>query len=435
MSTLTWWKCDYNNCDTLNHPKWVNCHKCFKTATKLPPLDQIMYEQKLLFDGFIRMKIISTINITDKLGISKLMTIDVINLCNKYYISNIETMLHEVPENMNPNDREWYDHEANKQDKEIYKIDFISYQSFAEHHNYFIAYKLYSLLIQTDPTDPEFHHSLAAVAEKWNLKDTAMAEYKLAIELDTDNNRYRYNYGLYLQSQEKYSLSLDQFIKAAETDPDNAEYAMELGYTYGALIENDKAKEYFQRAIEMEPDSAWFHGEFAYFLSENMADLDAAKVHFEKAIELDDEYASVYFDYARMMRDYVRDYNKAEEYYLKAVEINPHSHAINGSYGYLLHLMGRKEEAREYMEVQRNLDDKKQNKNNWTWFYYGLVCRATDESIGDESLLKALEDTSSKLECEKVVFRLSRIKSGDIENIDYYEKFEKMVVAKLNEFS
>ena len=51
---------------------------------------------------------------------------------------------------------------------------------------------------------------------------------------------------------------------------------------------------------------------------------------------------------------------------MKAIELNTDARAIDSSYAYLLHLMGENERSKEYIEIQRNLDDKKKDKNTWT---------------------------------------------------------------------
>ena len=211
MYKLTWWQCD--NCDTLNHPTWVNCKKCFKTATKLPLLDQIIYEQQLLFDGFIRTMKKLTI---DKTIPSELSDMEVINLCNEYYTSDIKFMLQTVPKNMDVDDRKWYNNQATKQQKEIYVINFVATQYLYEHANNLIAYKLFTLLIHLEPDDADLHHSLATAAERLNVAEIAATEYELTINLDDIDAQYWFDYGTYLQSQGEYSLSLDHIIKAVE---------------------------------------------------------------------------------------------------------------------------------------------------------------------------------------------------------------------------
>ena len=81
---FAWWKCE--DCNIENYSSWVNCHKCFKTATQLPPLEAIEHEQKLLFDGFMRTEVLNNLNHT----IIKIFTTDVINLCDKFYCIVLE---------------------------------------------------------------------------------------------------------------------------------------------------------------------------------------------------------------------------------------------------------------------------------------------------------------------------------------------------------
>ena len=89
-----------------------------------------------------------------------------------------------------------------------------------------------------------------------------------------------------------------------------------------------------------------------------------------------------------MLRNNLRDYEQAEKYYLKCLEIDDiDCGTVNGSYGYLLYLMGDIEKAKEKILLQLDKDKRNREENKWPWFYHGLVFDQDDKR--EVSLMKA----------------------------------------------
>ena len=74
---LSLWKCEY--CDLNNFPENKQCQACFNNATRLSPIGRIMYDQDLLFHGYVRLRILAHLNVT-------LIPYDVMNVCKLFYI-------------------------------------------------------------------------------------------------------------------------------------------------------------------------------------------------------------------------------------------------------------------------------------------------------------------------------------------------------------
>ena len=88
-----------------------------------------------------------------------------------------------------------------------------------------------------------------------------------------------------------------------------------------------------------------------------------------------------------MWRDFAKDFEKAEIYYLKALEIDHNTPAINGSYGYLLYLMGDYEKAMKYIEKELKIN----KRNKWAYFYHGLLNKIQgNDEIAEKELLRAI---------------------------------------------
>ena len=85
---LSSWKCEH--CDLFNPSERIKCQACFNKQTKSSPLDQIMHEQDLLFNGFMRTEIVNQITQ------SNIMTTDVINVCHQFFELNIFTLMKET---------------------------------------------------------------------------------------------------------------------------------------------------------------------------------------------------------------------------------------------------------------------------------------------------------------------------------------------------
>ena len=238
----------------------------------------------------------------------------------------------------------------------------------------------------------------------------------------------RFNYGQFYNDIGEYGLGLEQFAKALELAPDMSLCYRQCGVCHTFLNQNAKAEELLLKAIELEPDNAQHHSEYAVFMGSNMKMLDVAKEHFEKAIKLDPDEGAIYFDYGKLCRDYLRDYKLAEKLFLKCIEINDlYITRMNGDYAYLLYLMGRLDDAKMYMDVQMDrMNLATYYGRIWTHFYNGLIYRGSTK----ESLEKAVESTNTKPLYEYVMIRLKDIKVNDVANVDYYDKFENLLIAE-----
>ena len=89
-------------------------------------------------------------------------------------------------------------------------------------------------------------------------------------------------------------------------------------------------------------------------------------------------------------------YKTFDTFTIQCLEIVPMNAEISYSYGHLLYLMGKYEQALEYIEI-----DIKLRKKKWKYFYQGLVYQAIgDKETSDEALLKAVESIQTREESE-----------------------------------
>ena len=432
-------------------------------CTQSIQLDDILHQQNLLFDGFVRTEILNNLSNV----FQKLLTQDVIKLCSTFYELNIKLL------SKNKNEAEGLHIFAKKCTK---------------NNEYFIAHKIMQLLIRYYPNKAIYYHTYAEILSCYNLMDEADTAYQTAISIAPNNKQYIYNYGLFLQKQKKYRLALAQFINS-----DDAEYIFQRAICHTKLNNFESAKECFIKAIELAPHSssmkvqygkllklhgmykqaldmffvaikeqitagAFLHiaecydylkdnyyadeyylkaieidggkaqrycGSYARYLCSVIGDLDESKKYYMKAIEIEPDNAMAYSEYAWMLRDFMRDYAESEKHYLKALEIDSQSRRINGAYGYLLCLMGQYEKARERMDI--GLDEKEKLYPN---FYRGLIHKMLgNDELAEREILKYVEFLRPMPVRMKHIHLkyMTVIRENDELSKEYWDRFEKLV--------
>ena len=294
---------------------------------------------------------------------NNLTPVDIINLCIKFYEIDIKS----------PST-------ANELKSLIWE--------FMNNKEYYMACEIGKLSITFYPNNANYHAYYGNALAYWNLPDAAEMEYLSIVELHPESGDSWYTYGLMLQINRKYELALMQIKRAIEIEPSNAKYILACATVY-----------------------------------ENLKDYMKAANLFTKAIEIDPKDMNSYYEYATMLRDKVRDYPESERYYLKALEINDVSdRGTNGSYGYLLYLMGEYNKGIKYVEIELALHPRKY----WAHFYHGLLHKVLgNKELSEKALLKAIEFAPGNK--EGILVHLEVLKKNDSMNLEYYERFEKQI--------
>ena len=174
-----------------------------------------------------------------------------------------------------------------------------------------------------------------------------------ALETNSAGAHAYYEYGIMLQvNMRRYKDALKQYLAALEFDPNSAKCMVQSAICYEILQDDDKANEYYIRAIdkcEDEEEEVKCLNWYGMFLRDDVHKYEEAKECFVKAIEIGPDDQNSYYQYARLLRDYIGDYEEAERCYIKCIEMDPKKQGVNGSYGYLLYLMGKYAKALEYI--------------------------------------------------------------------------------------
>jgi tetratricopeptide (TPR) repeat protein len=120
---------------------------------------------------------------------------------------------------------------------------------------------------------------------------------------------------------------------------------------YAAALEN------FQGAIQLDPDfAAAYAGKadakmFLYWDTGSHDDIAQARLAISRAIELDPESSYAHSLLCRIRATYDWDFRGAEPECRRAVELDPKNHEARRELAFLMNAMGRRDEAREEMEI------------------------------------------------------------------------------------
>ena len=306
----------------------------------------------------------------------------------------------------------------------------------------------------------EYAFECARAYHKLQKHQDAEMYFKKAIKLNKKNANYRYCYGMSLKQRRKYNQAVQQLEKASFLRPKNSKYLFEIAQCFDRMKSFDNAQTFYVEAIRINPQNLKYNHKYALLLKNNgmfqealiqfkhlkeinpkeygykyivecantcqkFGKFEKAKKYYLKAIQLKPKEFEAYYLYARLLRDDIRDYIESERYYLKALQINDKHDAINGSFGYLLYLMGSYYEAMVVIKEQLKIND----KNIWGQYYHGLL----NETFGnhkkaEKSLLKAKELIEWNHDREIVLKHLKVIKSADPLNMGYHNRFEDIIL-------
>merc|ERR1719361_1649312 len=191
-----------------------------------------------------------------------------------------------------------------------------------------------------------------------------------------------------------------------------SDYYIEYGELLKKMGEFEEIQSVYQRGIELERGRS----------------VDSDDGHIDEA-----KTAKYYYLYARFFRDDERDYLRSEMYYKKCLQIDARYDGANGSYGHLLYLMGNLVESRKYLNIARKLDE----RNLWTFYYYGLLMNELLKyEEAEQSLNRSLE--MFQINCrgnaknagilrQNMRPHLAKTKAVDAKHLKFHQRFEVMI--------
>eukprot|EP01084_Bolivina_argentea_P187965 323665_1 len=385
----------------------------FNIEFKQPQIDNdtikpIQTKQKLLFYGFIRIKITQII--------LDYIPNDIVNLIFEFFKVNINQLCVEIKHSNT------FTEISDKYltMKTLYK----SASMLRKQHNFFIANEILSILTQLNHEKAKYFNEKGLVLKLWGELTSSEICYKRAIELKSTSCTQRWNYGLLLEEQERYAEALEQFQCARRLDihkKKHCEYIFEIAYCYQKLKDFDNATINYLKAIELEDGKAKYYIYYADYLCCDLNNFEASKEWFEKLIKIEPNNANCYYQYARVYRDYGNDYNKAEFYYKKCLQIDDRIRGLNGSYGYLLYLKQRYNEAGKHLKIAIVND----YNTVWSHYYYALLQTHIGNHIEADIALNKAVNRSFKI--SSILSHLRTIKKADSQKMEFHNKFERLL--------
>ena len=124
----------------------------------------------------------------------------------------------------------------------------------------------------------------------------------------------------------------------------------------------------------------------------------------------------LHYHVATIFRDCVRDYVASEKHYLECVELCDAKYT--GSYGCLLYLMGRYDEAERSTSMYAQSND----EDPYSHFYHGLVLRATGNDQNAEEYLRQTVVRVPKNEKHIFLRQLTMMQNADGLDMEFHRR-------------
>ncbi len=201
--------------------------------------------------------------------------------------------------------------------------------------------------LELDDQLGELHASLAGITSARGDKESAEAQYKLAITLSPNNAEIYTRYGLFLSNQGRVNEGLAMSKRGAMLDPLSTMVNFNIGHDLMNLGRFEEGEAQYKKVIEIDPRFAngyRFVGSANWF---GLGRLDEAIRWYRKSIEIDPGNPIGYAWLAAVYMD-LGDDKEVEIFVRKSFEIAPKSFWPNLLMAVLHMNRGEDERAQEY---------------------------------------------------------------------------------------
>jgi len=225
---------------------------------------------------------------------------------------------------------------------------------------------LFEHTLSVIPKNPKIRYNLANEYRSRGDMDTAIRNYRIALETDSDSVNTRINLGNALRSKGELDAAIDAYQEALDRDPRNANAHNSLGTVLRAKGDVDGAILRYRYAIAIDPDFHLAHYNLANAL-QSKGLFEEAIVHYAGALEPNVRDPRIFNNVGNAYWSLDRKAD-AEAAYRVAIEIAPGHYRAQNNLGVLLASQGRYEEAiihfrlaiaasRDYAPAHNNLGD------------------------------------------------------------------------------
>jgi Flp pilus assembly protein TadD len=218
-----------------------------------------------------------------------------------------------------------------------------------------------STLLETD-----FNSTVLA----FNIKDTSLVEIfsdKTLSKIDTNQTYPLIISEIYKRIGLKVQ-ELNTLLKFQAKFPENDEYMLLLGYWYYQEKQFENALLYFTKYKDKKPEEA---GRYVSLgdVYEKINDYKSAEKNYLKALELDEDNTTANNNFAYFLTKFPERLAEAENYAKRALLIEPETAAFLDTYGWILFLQNKQEDALKVV-----LDASKLDSLNWEiWDHLGDI--------------------------------------------------------------
>ena len=170
-----------------------------------------------------------------------------------------------------------------------------------------------------------------------------------------DDYRFPFYTGMVKTQAGKLREALEYNRQAYEMDSTKVEVITQFGIIYDQLDIQDSSFMAYEKALELDPDDALANNNYAYSISESGGDLEKAKKMSEKALEQNPENSAYLDTYGWILHKMGKD-DEALEYIEKAIDAGGASAEVYDHLGDILYRLGRKDDALKAWEQSLKMD-------------------------------------------------------------------------------
>lgn len=275
--------------------------------------------------------------------------------------------------------------------------------------------------------DPLIYERIGLIQIGLRNFDAADTAFKKLLELDPENHRIQYVLGGFCVARDDYAGAEGYFKRAVEIEPGEIRYWANLIMAVGQEGKKDTLVVLLNDAIRLFPDIPQFYDSRAG-LRQAGKDWQGALADAEKSAELDSTRLGPYLTIGYIYHQ-TGEWAKSEEAYKRALAIVPDSPVVLNNFAYMLSVQGvRFEEALEYVDLALSAEpDTPSFRDTRGWILHQLgrdeeALIEVEASLKDDpdnwevyehlaEILKALGKTDAASEASKKAVELKKLES------------------------
>jgi len=195
--------------------------------------------------------------------------------------------------------------------------------------------------------------------------------------MDNKEYEYFYNKGIAFNDEGKFTLAIDNYLKALSISPDSIEAHFNLGVVYINKKEYELAISSFDHVLSINPDeeAAFSNIALAYGRSKNY---DMAIKYYKKVLDITPDDTDTFKDLADV---YLKkgDHDTAIDYYNRALKLNPYMMHVKKALQTAINLknqaLANPNPLHKYTMLYDNIDEETEKTELANQFFYsGVKC-------------------------------------------------------------